>query len=169
MNWEAMRFVKSPSDKFFRTSFSKLWRCLRQFNSADDGVSAIEFALIGPMLILSLLAMVDVGFALSDRMTLDNVLRSAAQNAMRDPGQESVEAILAAAAAQNSAATAYSFTAQRFCACPETLESQVACMADICPGNVPPHIFYDMSAGGAYEGILIPRILLATKLHVQIR
>jgi Flp pilus assembly protein TadG len=70
-----------------RTIATRSWPARRLLSRVrrlgEDGVSAVEFALIAPILFLSLLAMVDVGFAIHERMTIDHVLRAGAQEHRR--------------------------------------------------------------------------------------
>lgn len=55
---------------------------LRRFRRNEDGVVAIEFAMIAPIIIFAIMAMADLGLASYDRMKLTAGVRSAAQYMM---------------------------------------------------------------------------------------
>jgi pilus assembly protein CpaE len=59
---------------------SNLRKKVRDLKRSEAGVSAIEFALVAPVLALGLVAMADIGLALYERMTIDHVLRAGAQD-----------------------------------------------------------------------------------------
>lgn len=141
---------------------------------SEDGVSAVEFALIAPVLAIALVTMADVGLALNDRMAMDQFLRAGAQAALSDPGEAAVGKILQSAAAQpaGSPSTLVIDPPKRFCACPENAavdpSSAPACSAT-CAGSAPPYVYYRMSASTTYAGMIVPSIPLRSTLQVQIR
>lgn len=141
------------------------------------GVSAVEFALIAPVLGFSLIATVDLGFGLTERMTIDHVLRAGAQSAMADPGSTTVLAAMRSAAEMNfklegqpqeAGVDPLSLSATRFCACPENVGFAVACSTS-CSGSKPTYMYYRMSAEKIYRGRLIPAITFKRTTQVQIR
>ena len=148
------------------------WLRLQALRRGEDGVSAIEFALIAPMLFLSLLAMTDVGLALNDRMTVDHVLRAGAQPAMRDAGAENVLAMLEATACQSytvpvpeeiaacdapDGADPIALQVDRFCICPAT-ETTAEVTDPTCTSTcaVEPTRFYELSAAKTYQPMFLP-------------
>jgi pilus assembly protein CpaE len=144
----------------------------RRRRLGEDGVSAVEFALFAPILFIALLAMVDVGFAIYERMTLDHVLRAGAQEAMNDPGKARVLAVLNATAAQSFLpADVPIFKVNDLynprCECPENKGVNVNC-TKTCSGSTETYIFYNLEGEKTYDGIFMP-IDLAAAVEVQVR
>ena len=145
---------------------------LRALRRGEQGVSAIEFALIAPLLFFSLLAMTDVGFALHDRIRIDHVLRSGAQPAMRDAGESYVLATLQATAnesytvADTGGPDTLALQVNRYCICPSTGAADPTCTST-CPEA--PTRFYNLSASKSYQGIFLPEIAFAPSVLVQVR
>lgn len=154
-----------PASRPCRRLFKLLGKC----RGSEDGVSAVEFGLFAPILFISLLAMVDLGLAFSERMTIDHVLRAGAQEAMKDPGADRVRQVLDATAAKNFApgVGAPVLTVDYpICACPDGVP--VAC-STTCPGPTATSIFYHLQGTKDYEGMILPRINLGPTIQVQIR
>ena len=155
-------------------------RAWRRLQRAEDGVSAIEFALFAPILVFLVLATVDLGRALTERISMGHVIRSGAQVAMRDPGAEEVQTVLETTADRNFAVASsdadntfvmgepISLSVERFCACPDAVDTAVAC-STICPGETPTFIYYRMSAEKDFSGILARNIPLGSSAQVQVR
>ena len=64
---------------------------------AERGASAVEFALLVPVLIIALLGTVDVGRALTEQMALGSLLRTGAQSAIAGGDVSTVKRVLLAA------------------------------------------------------------------------
>lgn len=152
------------------SSLARRWRQCRR------GVSAVEFALIGPALVLCLLATVDLGFGMTERMAIDHVLRSGAQRAIEDPGVSSVTEVMKSAAKLNfsiaegdgASGSELALSAIKFCACPENTGVAVVC-STICSGFQPTYIYYQVSAQKTYSGRIVPDITIDRSVQVQIR
>lgn len=148
-------------------------RILQRFVQETRGVAAVEFALLGPTLLLMLLAAIDLGNVMAERESMDHVLRSGAQIAMADGGST---AVLAAMQGTSSirftlaagTKTSIALAATRFCACPTSPATATGC-GTICTGSLPTNIYYRMTATKTYSGILFPRFDLNPALQVQIR
>jgi pilus assembly protein CpaE len=145
---------------------SALWR-------SERGVAAIEFGLFAPMLFFSLLTMVDLGLALQERMTLDHVLRSGAQQALADANETQVEATLRSAAAQHgwscgaSASKKFCPTAVVSCACPGGTPSTVcANIVASCPSDY--RRYYTLTGSKTRDNMLLPSFQLSPSLKVQV-
>lgn len=153
---------------------SRLRRLLQQMHPrrmGEDGVSAVEFGLIAPILFVSLLAMVDVGLAIAERMSIDSVLRAGAQEAMDDPGETEVQAALDAIAAQNFAADAMPvFHVEPLCDCPADPGVYLDCSVptDCLPGPTATSRYYHLEGVKTYEGIFMS-IDLGPSVQVQVR
>ena len=151
--------IRRQNVRTFRLKGPGIAPRLRALLRREDGVSAIEFGLIAPMLFFSLLAMTDVGFAIHDRMTVDHVLRSGAQPAMRDAGPSYVLGMLEATAresytvADEGGPDTIALQAERFCICPSTGEEDATC-TNTCA--VEPTRFYRLSAEKTYDPIFLP-------------
>jgi len=148
---------------------------LRAFLRDEQGVSAVEFALIAPMLTFALLAMVDTGFAISERMTIGHVLRAGAQGASMDIGESAVDQILRRTAEKNMTVatasgddTALALEVRLFHSCPEEPSAPVERNAT-CDGDSPTQIFYVLSGSKTYAGLILPRFSLSRELRVQVR
>ena len=146
------------------------WRCRR-------GVAATEFALVAPILAFILLASIDLGRALTERMAIDHALRAGAQRAMADPGTASVLDVMRRTAETNftlagdaldAADSALDLSAVRYGACPEDPGFAVD-PSTICSGSTPTYIFYRMEATKTYTGWIMPAIAFDRASQVQIR
>lgn len=146
---------------------TRLIDLVRRRRFGEDGVSAVEFALIAPVLFIALLSMVDVGFAIYERMTIDYVLRAGAQAAMDDPGKATVLTVLNDTGAQNFAAgTVPNFTVEHpICECPGNTD--VVCSAT-CDGGAATSIYYRLEGTKTYDGIFMS-IDLGPSVRVQVR
>jgi pilus assembly protein CpaE len=158
-----------------------LSRSRRSVLAEESGASAVEFALFAPVLCLALLTTIDLGTALSQRMSLGHVLRSGAQVAMEDPGTAKVERVLESTAKRNFQTESADPTdntfvigdtielaATRFCTCPEAPETVVAC-STTCNGTLPTFIFYKLEGSKTFAGVLLRNLSLGTSTQVQVR
>lgn len=148
-------------------------RALRRFWQDRSGVAVIEFALIGPTLLLMLLASIDLGNVLAEREALGHVLRSGAQSAMADAGAPAVLVAMRAASSVNFTQTTGTrasvvLGATRFCACPDAPATATDCTT-VCTASQPTNIYYRMTATKTYEGTLFALFNLNPALLVQVR
>ncbi|MBQ2262942.1 MAG: pilus assembly protein [Loktanella sp.] len=143
----------------------------------EAGVSAVEFALFAPMLVFSLLAMVDLGFAISERMTIGHILRAGAQEAIKHTGTEAVDGVLRKTATgvmpvagpdANGDETSLALRVRMICSCAAAPAVEVAC-ATTCPGDQPTQIFYALSGSKTYSGLILPQFSQTKSLQVQVR
>lgn len=138
---------------------ARLTRTARDLARKDDGVAAVEFALLAPVLISSLLLMADIALAVSQRMEMDSVLRTAAQLSMADPGLNPVQQALDAL----TTGAPYEATAQLYCEC-----SGSAC-TELCSGGAD-HVAYMLKVDGPYESLFTPVSLdLSSRLEVRVK
>lgn len=150
------------------TVWAAALRRLRTVRRAEAGVAALEFALFAPILFVSLLSMVDIGFALHERMTIDHVLRGGAQTAMEGGDEAAVLKVLQATAARNFTAEEVVFNVARYCACAEDPGVGVAC-STTCAGPSATSIYYRLTGTKSYDGIFLPTMSLAPSVEVQLR
>lgn len=130
----------------------------------EQGASAIEFALLAPVLLIALMGTVDVGRALTQQMALGSILRTGAQSAIAGGEVSAVNRILLAAKDDGSV----SVNVAQMCACPESPQAAVAC-STTCAGPGPTAIYYSLTAEKEFSGLFMPRRTLRQSLQVQIR
>ena len=137
----------------------------------------MEFALVAPILAFLLLAGVDLGRAISERMAMDHALRAGAQAAVADPGAAAVLDVVEQTADTNftleseqtdGAEAPVTLSAVKFCACPEAVDSAVAC-STICAGSKPTFIYYRLTGAKTFSGSIMPAFDFGRTMQVQIR
>jgi len=153
-------------------------RLLRTLRRDRSGVSAVEFALLAPILFTGLLTSVDIGLAVTERMNLDHALRAAAQSAMTGQKPEEILKVLEgtasvdfAVAGQTAGATgtnAVELSVTRECACAENLSAAVGCSVT-CSGSARPLPYFRLTARKTYDGMIIQPIRFERSLKVQAR
>jgi len=139
------------------------------------GVSAVEFALIAPILVGGLLSMVDIGLAVTERMNLDHVLRAGAQAAMAEQEKERILDILKATASEHFMLAGSSVETSVedpvvlsvSCLCSGAGTSSEECT--VCAGSTQAHAYYQLSAWKLYNGIVFKGITLKADIEVQVR
>jgi pilus assembly protein CpaE len=159
----------------------KVWLC--GWRTRQEGASTVEFSLFLPVIVCGCLTMGDIGLAVQQRMTLDQVVRAGAQVAMDDPGEEQVRTALELSASQNFSLESdegngqeqrqivndpVSVDVARYCSCPDDRAAAVSCSTP-CFEMTVPFVFYRVSVAKNYDGIFIPEFSLARDLEVQIR
>ena len=151
----------------------------KRIGAADTGASSVEFAILAPILCFLLVGAIDLGSAVSQRISMGHLMRSGAQVAMEDPGEASVKSVLMSTASQNfvvagaspdtiNVGDPISLTVSRVCACPESPEVAESC-SKVCTGTVPTFIFYKMSAAKDFSGVLMRGLPLQADAQVQVR
>lgn len=132
----------------------------RSFWRSEGGVSAVEFALIAPVMIGALVGMIDIGSAINVRMSIDHVVRAAGQVAMADPGRDVVLQSLENLATGRG----YSVAVELYCAC----AGNEAC-AEPCTDPAA-YSGYRLSAATTYRSLITPFELdMASSIRVQVR
>lgn len=132
------------------------------------GSAGVEFAIIAPVLILAVLSTADIGLAIHESFEVDQALRNGAEAALRDPGEDHVEAILDAVDDTGGGQSSTTWSVARYCACPESPGIPTTC-STTCAGQRPTAIFYDIGGVRAYPGILLPARDLTRSASVQVR
>ena len=141
--------------------FMRLYRL--GFFGSKEGNAAIEFGLVAPMLVLGLVLMLDVGFALGERMELDRNLRAGVQASMSNVSDlDAIRDVVLAAADDPANITV---TVNRTCSCGGVA---VSCTA-WCTPDEPAAVFINLSAVQNYDGMMLPPGTLVSQTHVQIR
>lgn len=139
----------------------------------QSGVSAVEFSLISPILVLGSFATVDAGMAVYEEMMISNALRSGAHLAISANDEAQVLSVLQAVAAENfsvasgtPSAGQLSATVNSYCVCPSDGTAQVDCTAT-CSGGSAAQQFYALSASKEFVGILLPPFTLSGAIDVM--
>lgn len=153
------------------------------FAQNQSGVSALEFGLFAPILLLGLLSVADLALLAQQNMAVGHVLRAGAQEAMLDkstsPSAPEVMKVLNLIAADSFAVGSpisvngrppLTLTASRYCICAENLGGPplTSCMT-ICTGSKPPLIFYEIAAVSRSSNMILPQMSLRPRLQVQVR
>ncbi len=149
--------------KFSMLGISSVGYKLTTLLPAERGASAIEFALLAPVLIVTILGTVDVGRALTEQMSLSSLLRTGAQTAMAGGDLSRINQVLHAAKDDSIA-----LEVVRVCACPENAGATVNC-STTCAGLAPTAIYYHINAEKTFSGAFLPDIPLSRSLQVQVR
>lgn len=156
---------------------------LARLRRDESGVAAVEFAAFAPLLFLTALTAIDLGLAITERMTVDHILRAGADFAMADPGPEAIDSVIYSTAKNNfthvtttepggdntksdSSDTIYIPPVERFFTCSDDMNSKVADPAT-CTDDY--YTYYRMRAEKTYQGIFMPDIAFTSSIDVQVR
>lgn len=149
-------------------------RLLRQ----REGVSAVEFALVAPVLVFASLAVVDIGLAAVERLEVDHVLRAGAEIAIVEQDDAAALAVLKTTARETFAVEGdpgvkaaddpVSVHVSIVCSCDQATGAAVDCNT-LCAGPKPPFVFYDLDAAKDVRGLLLPAFAIDRSVRVQIR
>jgi Flp pilus assembly protein TadG len=123
---------------------SRLCRC-------REGVSAVEFGIIAPAMIVLLAGLVDLAGAMQQTIRLENAARAGAQYAMSFPGDTA--GIIAATAAAVGGTGATVAVVPAFCACPGGSTATVSCEGTPC-GGAPAGVYVGISITRPYAAII---------------
>lgn len=134
------------------------------------GVSAVEFSLIAPVLVIGSFATVDAGMAVYEEMMITQALRSGVHLAITAESEAQILNIVNAVAseyfqvAQGSPSPGeLSTDITTYCVCANG--AQTSCSAT-CTGGTPPTPLYTISASKQFIGILLPQMTLSGSVDV---
>jgi hypothetical protein len=140
---------------------TSLFACLRRDTA---GIASIEFAIVAPVLLAGLLAMVDTGTATAVRMEMDRNVRAGAQAAMSlNNDADAIRTIVLASA---DSPEGLAVDVNMVCTCAGG--GSASCTAP-CSDGAPPSVFFDISATRAQPGIIVGSMTLRSHTRVQIR
>jgi Flp pilus assembly protein TadG len=122
---------------------------LQKFSRDESGVSAVEFALIAPVLLFSLLGVVDIGNVVYQRSDMESALRSGIQYFMNG-GDDLARAEAVVNDAWTTKPEGVSVVAERFCLCDTTPH---ACNV-LCDDDTYPASYNRLRATATFPGIL---------------
>lgn len=110
---------------------------IRRFRRDTRGATAVEFALILPVLIVALAGLIDYGLLVYNNNEMENAARSGAQYAMLGDTQAADDAAITAAAYDALRDTSgVTTTISRSCQCPDG--TAVACSGTLCTDDIVP-------------------------------
>lgn len=133
------------------TTASRLIRCLwRRLTRREEGVAAVEFALVTPVLILMAVCTVDLGMGFHRKMQVQNGADAGAAAASIIGFDAQAITLAITSAAPLAVADP---APRKFCGCPELWGiSEVEC-AMVCPEGVPVGTYVSTSAQATYNSI----------------
>lgn len=152
----------------------------RRLLSCAAGVSAVEFALLAPVLVIGAFGTADAGMAVHERMMIGQALRAGAARAMAGADEADIREALAAVASDNFAvawegaaqedeplADTLVLAIQSYCACPDAAFGQVSCAAS-CDSGADPSRFLRLSAGKRFSGIMLPEFPISGTVEILV-
>jgi len=142
---------------FAKKITSTLWRSLRRLASgkADDcrGVAAIEFAIVGPMLVVMMVCTIDLGTGIFRKMQVQNAAQAGAIYAALH-GFTASSISTAVTSATNLSGISASPAPTTYCGCASSNTiSSVSC-SSTCSGGSSPGTYVTVSAQAVYTPIL---------------
>lgn len=160
---------------------------VRRLHECAAGVSAVEFALLAPVLVIGAFSTADAGMAIYEKMMIGQALRAAAQRVMSGGDEDDVRAVLREVASQNFAIAeegvtqvgsqdgvvddgaspdgALSIGVGRYCACPGATFVQVGCTT-VCDSGPGATEFYRLTASKTFDGVMLPGFDLSGSVTV---
>lgn len=159
-----------------RSSRARAWRLgglLARLRRSTGGVSAVEFAIVAPFLVMGTFTMVDVGMAVYEKMMINQVLRAGAQPAFEGADEGEVLSVLEQTASDNFSVAGgdaqgdeLALDVTSYCACPGGAVVQVACTS-VCGSGAEAFRFYRLTAAKTFQGIMLPEFTLSGALEVM--
>lgn len=125
-------------------------RFIKRFVAAREGVSAVEFALVAPVLTISLLGVVDIGHIVYQRADMESALRAGIQYFMNG-GDDLNKAETVVNQSWTTKPDTVSIVAEKYCLCGTT---QHACNT-LCDDDTYPDSYNRLTATATLEGILM--------------
>jgi len=135
----------------------------RRLLADPSGVSVVEFAIGAPLLIVSLILMVDVAGAIATRMDMDRSVRAGAQAAMSLINDTAIIRDLVLESAGD--ATGLTVDVALNCQCGATL----AVCTVTCASGDEASVFIDISASRTFSGMLAGERELVSSTSLQVR
>lgn len=96
----------------------------------EDGVAAIEFAMVAPFLILLMVGIMDMGMYIRDKMKLEQISRAGVDFVLQGGQDSDIESNVVSYYDPDNT-TAYTVTSERVCTCGDGIAQDCTAMA--CP------------------------------------
>ena len=146
-----------------RQRANALYERTKRFLKENSGVAAVEMAMLSPLLMFGMVAMMDVGVAVSERMELDRSVRSGVQAAISNVSDlTEIKSVVLASAENNEK---MSVAIDKNCSCGSIAASCTA----LCTGDEPPSVYIDIKASRLHIGMIMPDLNLESESRVQLR
>ena len=139
-----------------------LRRFFGSFSRSTDAASAVEFAILVPVLTLMVIAISDIGFAVYREIQVEDAAQAGAQWAVRN-GFDSNGISNAVTAATNSPISA-SPAPQKFCGCATGSSVSLATCGAACPGGARAATYATVSAQLVYNTTLNYEVVPTTSI-----
>ncbi|HEX5325160.1 MAG TPA: TadE/TadG family type IV pilus assembly protein [Acetobacteraceae bacterium] len=123
----------------------------RRIRRDERGVTAIEFAIIGPILIGMFISIVDLGLGLYSQVQLANAAQAGASYAMQKGYDASAMTTVAQAATR---LTGIAVTTSQFCGCPSSTGVTVIACTSNCSDGLAAGTFAQVNATKDYSTLL---------------
>ncbi len=117
------------------------------------GVSAVEFAIFAPMLILLAIGTTDLGMGFYRRMQVESAAQAGAQYALLH-GFDATAISTAVTSATNFSGIAASPAPSQFCGCPSSAGISAMSCSSICSSGSSPGTYVSVSAQAAYSTLI---------------
>jgi Flp pilus assembly protein TadG len=141
-------------------------RLLGRGPDACSGMAAVEFALIGPILVLATICTVDLGMGIHRNMQVQNAAQTGAEYAATHGFDPSAIAAVTAAAASSTIAA--SPAPARFCGCATSSGVVEAACGSTCAGGALVGTYVRVSAQSTYTPLLpYPMLQASYDLRAQ--
>ena len=141
-------------DKMMLSIASKLQHLLfrgRSIRRDERGVTAIEFAIIGPILIGMFISIVDLGLGLYNQIQLANAAQAGADYAMQKGYDATAMTTVAQAATR---LTGLTVTTSQFCGCPSSTGVTVTSCSSNCSDGLTAGTFAQITTTKDYSTLL---------------
>ncbi|MEO5375828.1 MAG: pilus assembly protein [Alphaproteobacteria bacterium] len=119
---------------------------------SDEGVSAVEFALFTPIILLAVLGTLDFGQAIYNTAEIKNAVRAGAQYAYGNSSDTAgIEAAIRAAVVPNLDPSTVTVTTSQSCSCSDG--TAVSC-SSTCTGGKTPRLYVTINATTTYTTMM---------------
>jgi len=139
-----------------RNPFTAIPHSLRRFISGSDrgasGATAIEFAIIGPALVLMMACTIDLGMGIYRKMQVQNAAQAGAEYAIAHGFTASIAN--AVTNATSFSGIAASPAPSEFCGCPSSTGVTSVTCSSTCSSGAAAGTYVMVSAQGTYNTIL---------------
>ena len=133
---------------------------LARYSDDSRGVAAIEFAMIVPVLLFMLIAIVDMGMGVYADMQVQNAAQAGAQYAIAH-GYTASSISSAVTSATSFSGITVSSGPTKFCGCPSSTGVTTATCSSTCANGTSAGTYVTVTASGTYT-TLIPYPLIPT-------
>jgi Flp pilus assembly protein TadG len=133
--------------------FASLLGCAALLRHRADGTAAVEFALIGPILIAIMVPLIDLGLGYYQKMQVEDAAQAGAQYAMAHGWNSTAIGAAVSAATALSAITASPAPVQS-CGCPSGSSVTSAACGTKCGNGQPAGTYVTVSAQAVYTTLI---------------